>query len=346
MSTKIQWTQETWNPVGGCRRKSPGCLNCYAERQAHRLAGNPNEKIQALYSGLTQITNGRPGWTGATSFSGSALLKPLKTRKPTTFFISLSDLFYDARSDTDIDMVFAVMALSGRHRFQVLTKYADRMQRYVTRLASSIFPLEMCARMLGYTFDYNGTPLLSWPIPNIWLGVSVEDQKHADERIPLLLRTPAALRFVSYEPALAGVNFDPIWLRPSPSTAFLDGRVKPESPLSVGCVGLDWIICGGESGPGARPCDVAWVRSAVRQCADAGVSCFVKQLGAAPIVSPCRQHHWDFGGAIGRVARFSPTDKRYPSSEPWRVHFTDRKGGAMEEWPEDLRVREMPEPAI
>jgi protein gp37 len=254
---KIEWTEKTWNPVGGCRRKSPGCLNCYAERVAFRLKHNPNESIRSHYAGLTQITNGRPGWTGKTSASVDVLLQPLRRKQPTTYFISLSDLFYAERPNADIDMVFTVMALCGQHRFLILTKYAERMLEYVTRIGTSIIPLELCARALGYTFDYEGVPLLSWPIPNIGLGVSAENQEHADERIELLKRTPAAMRFVSYEPALGPVDF------------------------REHAAHIDWIIFGMESGPHARPGEVEWARSAKNQCVEAGTAFFLKQYADA-----------------------------------------------------------------
>jgi protein gp37 len=334
MSTKIQWTEETWNPVAGCRRKSPGCLNCYAERQALRLACNPNEKIQSLYSGLTQITNGRPAWTGATGSSETALLKPLRTKKPTTYFISLSDLFYDERPLRDIYRVLAVIALSGQHRFQVLTKYADTMSLVMNAIAKNIKPLEEAAREIGYTFNHEGIPLLRWPIPNLHLGVSVENQQYADERIPLLLKTPAALRFVSYEPALGPVNF----------SGFLPRRVHDSYHGEWNRVGgLDWIIVGGESGPGARPFNVDWAWTAIKQCRAAGTKVFLKQLGSNPVIEGCRQHHFDWGEGIGRKAKFSQVQPERENAGLWRIHLKDKKGGDMAEWAEHLRVREMPE---
>lgn len=154
---------------------------------------------------------------------------------------------------------------------------------------------------------------LQWPLPNVWLGVSVEDQATADARIPHLLRTPAAVRFVSYEPALGPVDFEPC-LQYEPFT----DKYKMTLGLKEWC-GLDWIIVGGESGPGARPFDVTWARTIIRQCREAGVACFVKQLGANAVES-------------------SPAF----DGPPVRRHFADRKGGSLAEWPESLRVRQFP----
>ncbi len=172
------------------------------------------------------------------------------------------------------------------------------------------------SRMRAYVTDWyqrTQAPLLK----NVWLGVSVEDRARK-ERIEFLRDTMAAVRFLSIEPLLEDVG-----------------------TLDLHRIG--WVILGGESGPGARPFDLAWARSVIRQCRAAQVPVFLKQLGALPLVEPWRQQHWDWGGAIGRVARFTPTDPNYPASKPWRVHLSDRKGGDMSEWPEDLRVREFPE---
>lgn len=274
MPTEIQWTEETWNPVSGCRRKSPGCLNCYAERQAHRLSGNPNEKISALYSGVTQITNGRPGWTGRTGFSESALLKPLRTRKPTTYFISLSDLFYDERPYEDIFAVLCMIAKCQRHRFQILTKYIERAHEILS---------ERRWRNLGHIY----APLIPGEhrpddaefLPNLWLGVSCEDQKHADERIPLLLRTAAAVRFLSLEPLLGPIDLLHM-PRPGNFHDYLTG--ERESALSKDhTASVDWVIAGAESGPGARPAQIEWFRSIKDQCVAAGVPFFLKQFADA-----------------------------------------------------------------
>ncbi len=381
MATKIQWTEETWNPIQGCFKVSPGCKNCYAIRQVLRLKDNPNQKIKNRYF---NIVNDSPNWTGEVGFDEEVLLQPLKRRKPTTYFISLSDLFYDKRPYEHIDLVFSVMAATPQHTYQILTKYPERMLAWFSRLkkaAEGYRPTTVCQTFSESDFlnlrwmiwRYGMGPAFphgAWPLPNVQLGVSVEDQQYADERIPMLLRTPAALRFVSYEPALAEVNFTK-FLTPRDSDnpnsgsehSRIDGEDTPESLIPTGPanaeavakkvaaiqqgaerrgVGIDWVIVGGESGPGARPLDIAWARSAVKQCKAADVPCFVKQLGANPVVDAGRQHHYDFGEFIGRKARFSPVDPLHPSTGQWRVHFDDKKGGDMSEWSKDLRVREMP----
>lgn len=343
MGTKIQWTEETWNAIGGCRRKSPGCLNCYAERQAYRLAHNPNEKIQAHYSGLTQITNGRPGWTGAVSLNETALLEPLRTKKPTTYFISLSDLFYDARPDEHIDRVFAVMALAPQHTFQLLTKYPERMLSYLTndgteddesmrdRMDEAVINLGVGA------CHANMHPTKRWPLPNVWLGVSCENQQELNRRWPYLMRTPAAIRFLSLEPLLEELR---LWKLTD--LDFYKNSIGYETyPLSGmqaipdhdwNTPKVDWVIVGGESGHKARPCNVKWIQSIMQQCADMNTPCFVKQLGAYPVIDD----EATLEGWPEHVKR-----------DVWKraggaLMLNDPKGGDMEEWPLDLRVREYP----
>lgn len=262
MSTKIQWTEETWNPIPGCFKVSPGCKNCYAIRQVARMAGNPNPKIASRYFNIVQGEGSKVNWTGKTNIDEAVLLQPLKRKQPTTYFISLSDLFYNARPDEDIMAVFMVMAKCPQHTFQVLTKYPDRMRSFLARRRW---------RDLGDGFR---VPIIPGEhrssdeefLPNVWLGVSVESQEYADERIPLLLGTPAALRFVSYEPALGPVDFRR-WLTVTSQRDHM----------------LDWVIVGGESGRSARAFDIEWARKTIKQCRVAGIPCFVKQLGAKPI---------------------------------------------------------------
>lgn len=327
--SKIQWTEYTWNPISGCRRKGQGCLNCYAERVAHRLGSNPNEKIQALYSGLTQITNGRPGWTGEIGFSETALLEPLKRRKPTRYFISLSDLFYDKRPDEDIDRVFAVMALCPQHEFVVLTKYVERAGKWFADARG-----HHCVEYVG--INTGNVRSASWldPLDNVTLGVSISTQAEADALIPVLRRIPAARRIVSAEPLIENINLE--W----PKTLYQKGPQTCCNGHDCGCMGmpvdpplfygLDGVIVGGESGPGARPCDVAWIRSLVAQCKRWNRPVFVKQLGA-----DARE-----GNANGNCRNVECT---HPDCGYIRLSLNDRKGGDWSEWPEDLRVREWPE---
>lgn len=316
--TTISWTQETWNPVRGCSPISPGCKNCYAEKTAGRFCkeGEP-------FDGFVQIgKNGDPGphWTGKVELIPHMLDVPLRRRKPTTYFVnSMSDLFHEGLPYEDIDRVFAVMALCPQHTFQVLTKRADRMLEWASRDVMGVRIHTAMARVRKTGWGNGPEP--PFPLPNVWLGVSTEDQQRADERIPLLLQTPAAVRFLSVEPLLG-----PVDLRALPSVSgigrYLDAlsnAVDPESDIPSR---PDWVIVGGESGPGARPCDVAWIRSIVQQCGSADVPVFVKQFGAKPY----------------EVIDIAVTASKGRSA----LYIRDPKGGDIAEFPEDLRVREMP----
>lgn len=310
--TLIQWTDKTWNPVRGCALVSEGCRSCYAMKVAHRFSG-PGKP----YEGLTEIGPKGPRWNGKIRLVEKALLEPLRWRKPRRIFVnSMSDLFHEDVPFEFIDRVFAVMALCPQHTFQILTKRAERMLTYwaadrwnVVEQAVEIISDrrgDVAGRVIREQFE---TDLDKYPLPNVWLGVSVERQQEADERIPLLLQTSAAVRFISAEPLLGLIGL----ARHFPH---VHGQRNDRF----------WVIVGGESGAGARPCDLAWIRSIVQQCATAGVSCFVKQLGAKPVeTNPA------LGGLIGRTA--------YPL-DPLR----DRKGGDIDEWAVDLRIREFPAP--
>jgi protein gp37 len=257
-SSKIEWTDATWNPVIGCSKVSPGCEHCYAERMAWRLAHNP---ATPEYRGV--VENGR--WNGLTRMVSEKLVEPLRWRRPRMVFVcSMSDLFHESVPDGWIYEVFGVMALARQHAFQVLTKRPGRMQEYLSSYKGrgDIMAAAYCIRE---NLKLNvGTEAIKWPLPNVWLGVSAENQKAADERMPLLLRTPAAVWFVSMEPLLGPVTLRFPWL--------FNGRVT-NHPV------LDWLIVGGESGPGARPMHPDWARSLRDQCQAAGVPFFFKQWG-------------------------------------------------------------------
>lgn len=265
---------------------------------------------------------------------------PLHWRKPRRVFVnSLSDLFHEDVPNKFIAAIFGVMAACPQHAFQVLTKRPERMLSWfqwvqshrpaVTReliKQGGAWPKidEYSAESLLCVFSarevlepLSRVVLTAWPLPNVWLGVSVEDQQTADERIPILLQTPTAVRFVSVEPLLGPVDLREV----NPIDDFyIDALDTPDQSFK-----LNWVIVGGESGPKARPCDVAWIRSIVRQCEKAAVPCFVKQLGARPYEDGCAPGHvW-----IGK--------------SPASLHqLSDKKGGDPTEWPEDLRVREFP----
>ena len=232
--TGIEWTDATWNPIRGCSRVSEGCRHCYAERVAARFSG-PG----LPYEGLAVMRDGEPRWTGKTQMIWKHLEDPLRWRRPRRIFVnSMSDLFHEDLAPDWIGRIFAIMAAAPQHTFQILTKRPRRMHGFVAGPSS-----DPKAANIG------------WPLPNVWLGVSAENQATADERIPLLLETPAAVRFVSAEPLLGAIDLD------------VHG---PE---------LDWLIVGGESGPGARPMQPEWARSLRDQCVDAGVAFFFKQWG-------------------------------------------------------------------
>lgn len=326
--SKIEWTGSTWNPIRGCTRASPGCGGgtpgelkggCYAERVAARFSG-PGQP----YEGLAEMRGGQPRWTGKLALAPEATITaPLRTRKPTTWFVnSMSDLFHESLPDTAIDRVFAVMALCPQHTFQVLTKRSARMRAYCSDNKAREIMGEIALMEDRLTVDERDCP--DWPLPNVWLGVSAEDQRRADERVPDLLATPAAVRFVSAEPLLGPIDFNLIGGEPGQG-AF--------SALSVGDrdldpdgAHLDWIIVGGESGPGARPMHPAWARSIRDQCAAAGVAYFFKQHGdwvpATEADDGARGYMLvDDGGDEDRLCdiRSAPVSRSFRDQTMWRV---------------------------
>jgi protein gp37 len=289
--TGISWTDATWNPIRGCSRtiaagaKQSGCGDgtgggCYAERTAGRFCGTGQP-----YEGLVRITAKGARWTGVVRMVAEHLADPLRWRKPRRIFVnSMSDLFHESLTNEQIAAVFGVMAACPQHTFQILTKRAARMREWfewaqqhgdgqdVMRFGPSALltcAWEACAGEVWGDADdpFDGDlPTAerfgtTWPLPNAWIGVSVENQDAADERIPDLLATPAAVRFLSVEPLLGQVTIPQHDQSMGPS----------HSPL-------DWIIIGAESGPGARPADPAWFRSIVEQCRAAGVAVFIKQI--------------------------------------------------------------------
>jgi protein gp37 len=330
--SRIEWTEATWNPVTGCTKVSEGCRHCYAEAVARRFWPTqypPTERTIALTKEGPVFGPGPRRFTDVLCHT-DRLAQPLKWRKPRRVFVnSMSDLFHPDVPDDFILNVFTVMAVASQHTFQVLTKRPARMAALLASWRAD--------DMYTYWHGYSGQPaeVYSYPLLNVWAGVSVEDQPTADARIPLLLQTPAVVRFVSYEPALGPVAVES-WL-----TCPACGRNgTDEGRHRNTCAGrgsLDWIIVGGESGPQARPCDVEWIRSVVEQCKAATAPVFVKQLGAYPRVEPARLRRWEWRG-INR-----PEDKRFTQDgDCWRVHLASEKGGDPSEWPETLRVREMP----
>lgn len=316
-ASKIEWTDASWNPIRArrslpgsghkisvtgwhCEHVSEGCRRCYAESLNKRLGtglefkpGN-REKVELF-------------------LDEKMLLAPLSWREPRMIFVcSMTDLFADFVPDEWIGRMFAVMALCPRHTFQVLTKRPERMLKYLTtwdddklglpegkgdrrlHICIECFRIndELSCNAATNKFSDNECLISKWPLANVWLGTSCEDQAAFDERWAYLRKVPSAVTFLSLEPVLGEIFFRP---------------AKP-----------DWIICGGESGHGARWTDIAWVRDILAQCLEADIPCFVKQLGARPF------NLWPKYGM------------------PFATTLKSRRGSDMAEWPPDLRVREWP----
>lgn len=288
--TGIEWADATWNPVTGCTKVSEGCRNCYAKSFAERFKGVPGHYFESGF---------------AVTLRPDKLEQPLRWTRPRKIFVnSMSDLFHPEVPDDYIDQVFAVMSLAPRHTFQVLTKRPERMAAYLNtpdrdetigHTAMQFYEEQGgrgdCSLPAGLI---HGPGKLSnysiiehpvaWPLPNLWIGVSVENQQAADERIPLLLQTPAAVRFLSCEPLLGEVDLNHITLQLSDAPE----RGKPAISISAlrGWYGgdgdparIDWVIVGGESGSKARPMHPWWVQELRDQCRDADVPFFFKQWG-------------------------------------------------------------------
>lgn len=343
--SKIEWTDATWSPIRGCSMVSAGCTNCYAMKQAHRFSGKGK-----AYEGLTKLSANGPVWTGKVRLVPELLDQPLRWKKPRRIFVnSMSDLFHESVPFEFIDRVFAVMALSDQHVFQVLTKRPERMLEYMQRVADELTvdefgngPLAFACRQTsinaGHKLPQNAPlKLLDWPLPNCWLGVSVENQETANQRVPVLLGIPAALHWVSCEPMLDDVDFT--WLQVNEginggelksinyvqTVDALNGTYITDMGMAYDTPNkLKWIIVGGESGVGARAFCMSWVRNIIHDCTDAKVPVFVKQLGAKP---------------------YETTDDEH-AEDTWPVdhylNLKDRKGGDMDEWPDDLKIREYP----
>jgi protein gp37 len=266
--SSIEWTDATWNPVTGCTKVSLGCDHCYAERIVERFKG------KGAFENVT--------------LNEERLEAPLRWRKPRRVFVnSMSDLFHESVPDRYIADVFAVMALAKQHTFQVLTKRHGRMRSLLRRKAFRTGVQRAALKRAGGEAPWLVEPW--WPLRNVWLGVSVEDQKWADIRVPALLDTPAAVRFLSCEPLLGPVDILHPYLVPGPDCACERGG-------SVCDPTIDWVIAGGESGPGARPMHPDWARSLRDQCLAAGVPYFFKQTGsllARELGIPGKGHEWD-----------------------------------------------------
>lgn len=319
--TSIPWTNETWNPVRGCTRVSEGCRNCYAERFAARFAA-PGEPFHGLVTVRSKASGLRyrdpraagswtePRWTGEVHFAEDHFADPLRWRNQRLVFVnSVSDLFHPAIPFELIAAIVGIMAVASGNVFQVLTKRPERMAEFMAWVErqgrAHSFPgaFWYCLRQAQQRLDQIEPDrvidvdrlTVAWPLPNVWWGVSIENQKAANERIPILLDVPAAVRWLSVEPLL-----EPIELP------------RHDQSMGPSYSPIDWVVVGGESGPGARPFDLSWARALRVQCGADRVPFFFKQAGANPM---------DWG-------------------KPLRLN--SRKGEDLAELPEDLRVREWP----
>ncbi|MEV3996671.1 phage Gp37/Gp68 family protein [Streptomyces halstedii] len=303
--TNIQWTEQTWNPTTGCDRISPGCTNCYALGMAKRLKGMGSAKYQ---------TDGNPRTSGpgfGIATHSDAFREPLRWRKPRRVFVnSMSDLFHPGISTPDLHLIFGVMAATPQHSYQILTKRHGRMR---SLLNDPQFE-HMARHRAEQVFGRNPAASWTWPLPNVWLGVSVEDQKRADLRIPALAQTPAAVRFLSCEPLIGPVRLNRGHAH-CPTHDFAGGFCSSPCP---DLILPDWIIIGGESGPGARPFETQWAADLIEDARLARSAPFVKQLGSVW----ARDTYW--------------------AGKSVAAH-RDTKGGDPQYWPTDLRIREYPD---
>jgi protein gp37 len=341
--SKIEWTDASWNPIRArnkttgrtgwhCEHVSEGCRNCYAEGFNRRLGTGLAFKPGALSHEDAELF-----------LDESLLTQPLRWKRPRRIFVcSMTDLFSRFVPDEWIDKIFAVMALCPQHTFQVLTKRSERMKNYVSAIVETFHasPIGMDERFGGLCVDLSGSPCaagafeeIDWPLPNVWLGISAEDQGTADRRIPELLRTPSAMRFVSLEPLLGPIDLTWLaepdddkdgvidaltgrnWIEETSGSATLQRVWRHPGQCWKRFVGdpyfhLDWVIVGGESGPNARPMHPEWARSLRDQCIAAGAAFFFKQWGEwAPANSA-------FGADVAEQLAALQIDDR-PDS--WRV---------------------------
>lgn len=301
--SSIEWTESTWSPVTGCTKVSLGCDHCYAEGIANRFAGT-----KAFPNGF------------AVTLRPERMTQPLSWRKPRRIFVnSMSDLFHDEVPDGYIAEVFGVMALAERHTFQLLTKRHGRMRSLLqsAEFASAVVHAA-ATKARAWGIDVTWAARTTLPLPNVWLGVSVEDQKRADIRIPALLDTPAAVRWLSCEPLLGPVNLDGHLTRP----AWGDSHPDPTSRTGLLVQDLttrravDWVVVGGESGHGARPMHPDWARSLRDQCVSAGVPFFFKQHGEWVAESAWLHRNSAPAAFLDAAGNFRPLVNGWPAEAP------------------------------
>ena len=341
-NSKIEWTEATWNCLYGCSRVSPGCENCYAERHCHRFSG-PSQR----HEGLTVLRKHGPVWTGKIDLAYHRLFEPMKwTRGRRIFVNSLSDVFHADVPFTYVMAMYGVMAACPHHTFQLLTKRHWRMADFYALTRAMDRPMKACVDeaklMLDKVFAENRISVglytryrvrldiasdAPWPPPNIWLGVSAEDQQRADERLDALFKCEAAVRWASVEPLLGPVDLD----RKGRLSGAYESAVPPDlrscrlgSVERVQVQVLDWVVVGGESGPGARSMDVRWAMDVIDQCEAHGVPLLMKQLGSEPT-----QPDPAYEGPVADAPRV-------------KLPLSHDKGGDWDEWDPRLRVRKYP----
>jgi len=370
--TRISWTEETWNPTIGCSRVSEGCRHCYAEVQAASIAkgeaakGRTSPYLKVLVS---DDQGPLPRWNGRVDLLKDRLETPLRWTRPRMVFVnSMSDLFHENLPFEEIAAVFGVMAATPRHVYQVLTKRPERALAFFKWLEgrpdsgslrdSRVWWCAHHAREAGAEVFMRGaqdrTPHTlrnvpvdtPWPLPNVWLGVSCENQETAEERIPLLLQCPAVVRWVSAEPLLGYIDFILPANLPAvseQSTAdYFDALTglghDPQQGVDEGprYPHLDWVVVGGESGSKARDCLVAAISDLVVQCTSAEVPVFVKQLGSKALVS----NRWDVPASVFRDLEADGWDEETP------IYYPPTSSAAhsrLEDLPEHLKVRQWPQ---
>jgi protein gp37 len=295
-NSHIEWTDATWNYIVGCSKVSPGCKFCYfmelhtRRHEAWKAGRWPDAPPQYHFP-----------WTTIQKFA-ARLDVPLRWKRPRKIFVnSLSDLFHDEVSEETIAEMFGVMAMCQRHTFQILTKRPERMERVIKGMDAKGC-IQKAFRTLG-----SAQPLcdssFDWPLPNVWLGVSVESQQYAVERIPYLLRTRAAKRFLSCEPLLGQLDLEDLIVNVKPGHEWhfncLECDVDVRDDLEFRGATIDWVIAGGESGKGARPMHPLWVRLLRNQCVFAEVPFFFKQWGEwSPHPTPPIRGEYTGGGVF------------------------------------------------
>ena len=338
--TTIAWCDHSINPIRArnletgavghyCEKISPGCRHCYSSTLQPRFQMPSFQEQRGSGSSIEPFLD------------TTKLEQVLQRKKPTKYFwADMTDLFGEWVPDAWLDQCFATMALTPQHTHMVLTKRPERMLRYLTDLPRRL-PTPGSGRCTGgppfcrgivsdgcdHSVGYCGAP---WSLPNVWCGISVENQAAAETRIPLLLQVPAAIRFLSCEPLLSSVDLTNL----RTTDGYLNALTGLYASKDAMTERLDWAICGGESGPQARPCHLPWIEYLLRQCQETGTACFVKQLG-----HQAYDPHQIYVLNEGRVHECE-------GCVSCRYHTKDAKGADPTEWPLALRIQKFPQPRV